>query len=491
MSAPRIGRGSAVALVFGASAAVLVLEILAGRLLAPYVGVSLETYTGIIGTVLAAIALGTAIGGRVADRADPLRLLGPVLAAGGALAWLSLPLLSTLGPSAGEGPVAIVTLTATAFFLPAAVLSSVTPMVAKLRLDDVAHTGGVVGNLSAAGTAGALVGTFATGFVLVAAWPSRPIVLAIGAALVVVGGLVWFRHATRAPSRAAVAVVLTGLVASGGLAVADDGPCRWETAYFCANVERDPGRASGRVLRLDTLRHSYVDLDDPTYLDFRYIRLFAQVVEATVDPDGPVDALHLGGGGFTFPRYLAATGEVGTNLVLEIDGELVRIAEEELGLVRGPDLQVRVGDARLALDDLDDDSVDVVVGDAFGGLSVPWHLTTREVIREIARVLRPDGVYVLNIIDGGPARFARAQAATLATELANVAVVVRPGPTDARPVNHVLVASDASLDPLAVPGAIDPADGRLLEGDALEDFVASGQVLTDDFAPVDQLLTRR
>lgn len=483
-----MGRALALALTFGSSAAVLVLEILAGRLLAPYVGVSLETYTGIIGTVLAAIAVGTAVGGWCADRVDPRRLLGPALVAGGVTAWLSLPLLSWLGPELGGGAISIVLLTGTAFFVPAAVLSTVTPLVAKLRLDDVAHTGEVVGNLSAAGTAGALVGTFVTGFVLVAAWPTKPIVIAIGVALVVAGALLWFRHATSMPSPAASAAALVAVALSAGLAATTPSPCEHETAYFCATVRVDATNPDGRVLWLDTLRHSYVDLADPTHLEFRYAQLFDDVVAATVD-DGPIDALHIGGGGFTFPRYLDAT-RGGTNVVFEVDGELVEIAEDELGLVQSDDLVVQVGDARLSILDEPDTSYDLVVGDAFGGLSVPWHLTTREMVEEIERVLRDDGVYVLNVIDGAPYDLVRAEAATLADVFDHVAVIVPP--TSSRiPQNHVLVASNAPLDALTAPDAVDSTAGVVLVGDDLDAYIGDARVLTDDFAPVDQLLTRR
>ena len=81
------------ALVFATSGAVLTLEIIAGRLMAPYVGVSIETFTGIIGTVLAGIAVGAAIGGWLADRRDPRLLDRPPLVIGGALCWLSLPIV--------------------------------------------------------------------------------------------------------------------------------------------------------------------------------------------------------------------------------------------------------------------------------------------------------------------------------------------------------------------------------------------------------------
>jgi predicted membrane-bound spermidine synthase len=469
-------------MVFGTSAAVLVLEIIAGRLMAPYVGISLETFTGIIGTVLAGIATGSAVGGALADRFDPRRMIGPALIVGGALTWLSVPIVFALGPHVGNGPVDIVILTGAAFFLPVAVLSGVSPMVAKLRLDRLAETGTVVGGLSAAGTAGALAGTFVTGFVLVAAIPSRTIVITVGIVLVLAGLVTtfWLR---KLPS-AVTAVLLLLIVGWTGINVASaESTCEHETAYYCVRVEVSPRDPNARDLILDRLRHAYVNLDDPTDLDVRYIRLFADVADAM--PAGRLDALHIGGGGFSFPRYLDAVRPGTKNLVLEIDGELVEIAKRELGLVESKDLRVDVGDARLELGKLRTDSYDVVVGDAFAGESVPWHLTTREVAKELDRVLRPGGIVVTNVIDGGESKFARAELATLREEFRHVAVIVPAGgvPKDT-PVNQILIASDAPLPRFR----IDPADGVLLEGAEVHRYVGDAQVLTDDHAPVDQLV---
>ncbi|MDZ7733233.1 MAG: fused MFS/spermidine synthase [Acidimicrobiia bacterium] len=372
----------------------------------------------------------------------------------------------------------IVLLAGSAFFLPAAVLSAVSPMVAKLRLLSLEETGSVVGGLSAAGTAGALVGTFITGFVLIATLPSRPILLVVGAVLVLAGlAARWWLE--RRPPAASMALVLL----AGGLAVFSGPPCEYETAYFCVQVEIDGDRDSGRVLRLDQLRHAYVDLDDPTYLDFRYVRLLADVSAAL--PPGPLDVLHVGGGGFTFPRYLAAVRPGTESLVLEIDPALVEIAEDELALERGPDLRVETGDARLRLDDQPTDAYDLVVGDAFGSETVPWHLTTVEVAEQLERMLRPGGIYTMNVIDGGPSDFARAELATLGEVFDHVAVIHPPGgiPED-RAVNQILVASASPLPELDV----DPADGVVVEGDALEAFVGDAGPLTDEYAPVDNLV---
>lgn len=472
----------ATVMVFGTSAAVLVLEIIAGRLMAPYVGISLETFTGIIGTVLAGIAIGAAVGGVLADRFDPRVLIGPALIIGGALTWLSVPIVFGLGPHADNGPVSIVVLTGAAFLLPVAVLSAVSPMVAKLRLANLQETGTVVGGLSAAGTAGALVGTFVTGFVLVAAIPSRTIVIVVGAVLIAAGiGATWWLR-RRAP--VVTAGLLALLVMWTGVNVASaESTCEHETAYYCVRVEVSASNPDARDLYLDRLRHAYVNLKDPTDLDVRYIRLFADV--AAPMKDGPLDALHIGGGGFSFPRYLEAERPETKNRVLEIDGELVKIAEDELGLVESKDLVVDVGDARLALGDIPRHSYDLVVGDAFAGESVPWHLTTVEVAKEIKRILRPDGIVMMNVIDGDHSRFARAELATLSDQFRYVAAILPDGgvPKDS-PVNQVLIASQSPLPHFDV----DPVDGVVVSGRELTDYIGDARVLTDDYAPVDQLV---
>jgi len=317
-------------LVFATSAAILVLEILAGRLLAPYVGVTLETYTGIIGTVLAGISLGTWLGGRAADRMDPCLLLGPLLVTGGVLALLVVPAISLVAAlRPGSGPAAIVLFSAAAFVAPAAVLAAVTPTVVKLQLHDLSETGHVVGRLSALSTAGAIAGTFVTGFVLVSALPTRPIVMAVGATLIVTGIVVWLRVG-RGRGTGLPLIAVAALMAGTGWTALTPQPCERESTYFCVRVETDPARARGRTLYLDTLRHSYVDLADPTHLEFEYARIVGDVVAAMAPEEEPLDALHIGGGGFTIPRYLSATRPGSRSLVLELDPTVLAVAREEL-----------------------------------------------------------------------------------------------------------------------------------------------------------------
>src|SRR3954453_9566715 len=295
-SAP-LGPVLAGALVFGTACAVLVLEILALRLLAPYLGLTLETSTALTGIALRAIACGAWAGGRAADRLDPARTIGPLVLFGGALYLVVVPVVRWSGDVVqGTRDAGVVLLVAAlALFAPAALLSAVSPVVVKARLASLDETGAVVGRLSGLGTLGAIVGTFVTGFVLVAAFPTSSVVLAVGGVLVVAGVVLTARGRGRRDVARPLAVAV---VAAAGTALAPSG-CEVETAYHCARVQTDPERPTGRVLVLDTLRHSYVDLADPHYLEFAYVRAMGAALDAAAAPGRPLDALFLGGGGFT------------------------------------------------------------------------------------------------------------------------------------------------------------------------------------------------
>jgi spermidine synthase len=408
---------------------------------------------------------------------------------------LSLPAVRAGGSATIEADATIL-LAMSGFFAPAAVLSAVSPTVVKLQLRDLHVTGQVVGRLSALGTAGAIAGTFVAGFVLVAAAATSTVIIAVGAALVAAGLLLWVGLARPRPPATMLALAVVAAVGAGGWASASDGPCDIETRYHCARIVPDPTRSGGRSLFLDILRHSYVDLDDPAHLELRYSKVFADVIAATRPAAGggrPLDALHIGGGGFTLPRYLAAAYPGSRHLVFEIDPDLVELAQDRLGFVPGPDLRVEVGDARLLMRRLPSDSRDVVVGDAFGDLAVPWHLSTREFIAGVHRVLRHDGLYLLNLIDRPPLRFARAEVASLAAVFEHVAVIAPPALLAGRQGgNYVVAASDRPFDGARLESLIEARrgeEGAAVAGDAAR-FAGDGRVLTDDYAPVDQWLAR-
>nr|BFE76768.1 hypothetical protein GCM10020092_100690 [Actinoplanes digitatis] len=191
------------------------------------------------------------------------------------------------------------------------------------------------------------------------------------------------------------------------------------------------------------------------------------------------------------PGYVAETRPGSDQLVLELDGGLVELDRRELGLRTGPGLRVRVGDARVGLAAQRAGAYDLVVGDAFGHLVVPWHLATREMAADISRVLRADGVYAQNVIDYPPGRFIRAEVATVASVFPHVALVAPQAALDGETgSNFVIVASRSPLALDEIRGRLELVDEpvELISGARLDDFVGGARVLTDDYAPVDQLL---
>lgn len=483
---PGLGSRSAAALVFGSSAAVLVVELVALRLLAPYYGLTLETNTMVIGLALTAIAAGTWAGGWSADQVPPRHLLGPLLGISGAAVAVTPTVVR--GAAASGSPGLLLIAATLSILVPGALLSAVTPVVIKLRLTDLHQTGTVVGRLSGVGTVGAIAGTVVTGFVLISRVPVSGILVGLGVALLVTSVVVQV-----AGRRGRGDVVLALVVAMAGLGAATSpSGCDVETTYHCLAITTDPDRATGRTLVLDGLRHSYLDLEDPTHLEFSYVQAMASVTDTAFAPAEPLAAYHLGAGGLTLPRYLATTRPGTASRVSEIDAGVVEADVRLLGGALPDGVDVDVEDGRLAIADLESEAFDLVVGDAFGSVSVPWHLATVEALTGLEQALAGDGVYVANLIDFGPLDFARAAVATTDAVFDHVALLADPQVLAGEAGgNLVVVASAARIDVGAVVGRMRERDlgWDALVGAELDTWVGDAPVLTDDRAPVDQLLT--
>lgn len=221
---------------------------------------------------------------------------------------------------------------------------------------------------------------------------------------------------------------------------------RAEVDHGHAELLGDPDRPHGWTLLVDGTAQSHVDLDDPTHLEFEYVRRLAHVVDLL--PPGRLRTLHLGGGAWTLPRYVATTRPGSTQQVVEIDARLVDLVTARLP-ADGLGIEVTVGDARARLAEVPTASADLLVLDVFAGARTPAHLTSTEFMADAARVLAPGGVYAANVADGGALAFARTQFGAAAAAFTHVAVVVAPDVRHGRRFgNLVLLGSDGAL-PLA------------------------------------------
>ncbi len=215
-----------------------------------------------------------------------------------------------------------------------------------------------------------------------------------------------------------------------------------------AELVPDPDRTGGWTLLLDGAPQSHVDLDDPTYLEFEYIRRMAAAIDLIAPAGAPLRVLHLGGGALTLPRYVAATRPGSPQRVVEIDGALVELVRSALPWDPKAKIRVRVGDAREAVTGMRDDGYDLIVLDVFAGARTPAHLASVEFLREAARVLAPTGWLVANVADGPPLAYARSQVATIRAALPQACLVADAAVLRGRRFGNLVVLAGRTAPPV-------------------------------------------
>ncbi|MFC4827423.1 spermidine synthase [Agromyces aurantiacus] len=260
---------------------------------------------------------------------------------------------------------------------------------------------------------------------------------------------------------------------------------RLSVSGHVARLEESRTRPGAWTLYVDGTPQSHVDLEDPEWLGFEYVRRIGHAIDLVRPAGEPITALHLGGGALTLPRYVIATRPGSRQQVVELESDLVELVREHLPLPRGAQLRVRHGDAREVLAKLPaglHGAVDVAVVDIFSGSRTPAHVTSAEFYGLLAPLLAPGGIVAVNVADGAGLAFARSQAATLAHVFAHVAIAADTSMLKGRRFgNVVMYASDAELPFASMPRrlAADPAPAKLVEGDELVRFVAGAPVVTD------------
>jgi len=486
----------------------MVIELIAARFLAPYIGVSLYTWTSIIGVILAGIAIGNYIGGKIADRYPHPSILTSIFLVGSLATICILPFGRMVATADWFSELPLMLnyslTTVCIFFIPAVILSMVSPLVIKLSLPDVKKTGGVVGTVYAFSTAGAILGTFATGFYLILWFGIQSIIWLVAVILIVTGILAWF--AWKIPNRWKATAVnaatwgIAGVVIISSI-VAFQFRGAWqedytvESNYYTIKVE-DSGTM--KMLILDHLVHSFVNVNDPTAIVYGYQKNFIERVSYYMRDNPAPRILHMGGGGYTFPRYLEALYPEVVNEVIEIDPEVTRITYSELGLSPDTSIVTYNEDARRFLMKRGSrEKYDIIVGDVFNDVSTPYHLTTVEFQQLVKSNLSENGIYMINIIDDfQKGRYMPSVILTLQQVFEHVTLFApTEGYTVLRLGTFVVVASDKEFDSddyftfLKETGINIPAGTPYSEA-VLHDYLSTRDpiLLTDDYAPTDILV---
>ncbi|MEO0818860.1 MAG: fused MFS/spermidine synthase [Pseudomonadota bacterium] len=479
------------------SAASMALEIVAGRALAPYVGMSLYTWTIIIAVVLAGLSLGHWIGGRIADRTAHLARAVAWSLSGAALTSLvSLGALRLTAPAlAGADLVPHITaLSMAAFFVPSAFAGVLAPLLTVMALRAAAEErqGAVLGLMFALGALGAILGTLVSGLLMISWLGSAGSVGVIGAVYALLSLRFWGARAPQAAGLAAGVLAVSAVWPGAfGLRTA----CLVESPYFCIRVDDAPGFGRpARVMALDHLVHGVNDRADPRLLLSPYVQGVDELV-ALRFREPALSAFFVGGGAYTLPRAWQARYPEGRFVVAELDPAVTAVAREALWFEPEPRTEILHGDARRLLQGLPEEArFDVVFGDAFHDISIPPHLVTAEFAEIVAARLTPGGLYVLNVVDAlRSPRFTVSLASTLALSFAHVELwldVEALGPGQSR-TTWIVLASDRPTGARYLAAA--SGFGREWLRVPLEEVRAAvGEdaptILTDDYAPVDRLL---
>ena len=479
------------------SAASLVVEIVAGRMLAPHVGMSLYTWTAVIAVVLAGFSFGHWWGGRLAEKPTTAALkwtggalLAGAVATGGAV--LLLPIVA--GPVLGalSQPVwSIISLTTLVFFLPSFFAGAPAPVLAKIAVETTPRTGPALGAIFAAGAVGAIAGTLLAGFLFIS-WLGSSMTLVVVTSVYVFSGLLFFWLSGWSRTRGEIGVSLLAVCIAIYAAKAPQA-CDRESQYFCLRVEDVSANADDpvRLLVIDHLAHGISAKRLPEVQFTEHTAMLDRL--STLRASKPnFSSFHIGGGNFAVPRAFAqrATGPI---TVAEIDPIVTEIAAEFFWFDRSS-AAVLHEDGRSALLSRPESQYDIIIGDAFTDVVVPVHLVTLEFFQLVSKRLSEGGSFLMNVVDHEDNLSALGSIVRTMGEVFPVVEVwtVRAQPLPGQRMVFVVVGGErkTSVDSFVVPAPEPTHFGALADGLVEQISDQHGQVLTDDYAPIDRLMER-
>ncbi len=504
--------------VFVTSFCIMVLELVAARLIARSLGSSLYTWTSVIGVVLAGITLGNYTGGRIADRFPAAKALGWLFAICSVTCVAIIVSNNVVGSCRWlwklGWPMRVFTHVCLVFLLPSALLGTISPVVAKMALDRGLPTGKTVGDIYAWAAAGSIAGTFTAGYYLIAQIGTIAIIWAIAGVLLLLAILYCLR----------LRVLYVWGVVFGCLLIMGAAPWHWaraagaglrlrkppsetiiyedETSYCYVAVEQLSSAPDRRAFMQDKLKHSEMIMNDVLDLQYFYTHVFAAITHGLSTDKNKLSVLALGGGGYVYPRYVEKVWPGSRIDVVEIDPGVTEAAIQAFGLDRDSSIKTFTMDARNYVDTLLEREsksglktrYDFIYGDALNDYSVPFQLTTREFNDKIANLLTDDGVYMVELIDSlHSGLFLGAMVNTMEKTFPYVYVITRGDLADASRNTFVAVAAKRELD-VAVLCARYKKKSHSLWHLGESDMQrlkekAAGLVLTDDYAPVESLLS--
>lgn len=474
-------------------AVLMVFELTASRLVAPYLGASLVVWTSIIGTILASLSLGYFLGGKLADKKPDIKILSSILITSAlfilASALLGKPILDFLSKIETLDLRAKATLANIMLFsIPSILMGMVSPYSIKLKLKSTKNAGAVSGKLYALATLGSIIGTFAGGFFLIPEFGTIRILHILSAVMVFLAFLPEGKMIKGLVLKLIVLLIITISLFTfpyGNKNIIAD----FDTQYNRALVLDTKDPQSGKTIRYLNTNGGYSSASylDSNQLAANYTRYFDLFKFFT---NSPQKVLMVGGGAYSYPKYFLEQFPQSQIDVVEIDPKLTTISENYFNLKKNDRLKIYHEDGRVFLN-RQGQKYDAILLDAAYRWSIPFQLTTQEFLKTADKNLAENGMVIMNFlgsIDGQKSSFLKSEYSTYKSVFPNVYIFTTNSQSTTKTIqNLILVAfksKDTKLENLQNPNPeLKKFLGNLYTGPINTNL----PILTDDFAPVENL----
>ena len=481
--------------VFMCGAVVMVMEIIGLRLFAPFFGTSIYVWTSVVGIILASMAAGYFLGGRIADKGASLKQLSFLVLTGSlsisVMGFIRFPVLELINLLGLSLPVRGILGSIILFTIPGIVLAMISPYSVKLLLQTADDAGKISGKVSAFSTVGSIVGVFMAGFVLIPLFGNANIIIGLALVLLFVAVLLF-------PVRQSLVRRLPMLVVICLFSVFNYGMSSWgdiiamrDTRYNTVWIyEMEDNGRDLRVMRIGISRQSGMFVDDGVLsyeLFHAYLRSFNMAFHFSESVD---HVLVIGGAGYGYPQYLIRNHEDIIVDVVEIDPAVTSLASEFFGLsetleIAGSRLNIFHQDARVFLND-NTTRYDVIFGDAYNSITPPFQLMTQEASQLIYNSLSDNGVFIANIIspfEGRDSQLLRAYYRTLQAVFPQV-FLFSPSGSPLDNIQNIIIVALKDTEPVSFYNS-NPALQYLLEQRFTGTIPMTEPILTDNHAPVE------
>lgn len=477
--------------VFLCGALSMVLELIASRILSPYVGSSNLVWTVIIGIMLTSMSLGYWLGGKVADKnkENDISILAKHLLIA-AIATSCISILETVFVNILAeyiNQLVIVSLiSATVLFgIPSFLLASVSPIAVKLKNNDQNNVGTTSGKISSLSTIGSIFGTFFAGFVLIPHLGVKNIILGCSV-------LLWILSLILAENKnkkyyicmVVELIVIIGLNILGAILFKNNNPdiLRDVDSEYSRIWVKEVETATNKykTLQVDTGLESYIN-QETGEMGAQYLQYFDLFDYYNKNAK---NTLIIGGAAYTYPMHYLKKFEDRKMDVVEIDDKMTQIAQEEFGLdTSNPNLTIYTRDGRSFLN-YNDKKYDVILIDAFKGLNVPFELTTYEAMEKAYQTLNDGGIVITNIIsslEGKESDFIKYEYSTYKAIFDDIKLYkVNPNKKDDESQNLILVGFKGEKN---INDDATNEYQNLLNNEVLN-YSSDKGVITDDYCPI-------